>query len=255
MAQGRARNVVVFGASGAIAGAVAEEFVRRGDRLFLSSRAPAPPAKWRGRVVEWASVDATDAAQVDAYYAGLAAKGVAPDVVFNGIGVRATEGGFGTPSHLLDASQFTQTLASVVGAQFLTASRGAHAMAAAGRGVVILLTSSLAKVAIPNMAGITAASDAIEGLARVLQAEHAGSGVRVVCARVGGMPETRMIQETMAANARTAGVSVEDYAQRLPAARAGTAPLSLNAAAGAIAMLASEEAAPMAFEPVNIGFA
>lgn len=255
MTRDRARNVVVFGASGAIAGAVAEEFVRAGDRLYLSSRQETPPAKWRGRVAEWARVDATDVDQVDAYYASLASKAVIPDVVFNGIGLRAAEGGFGTPSHSLHAAKFNQTLTSVVGAQFLTASRGAWAMAKAGRGVVILLTSSLAKVSIPNMAGITAASDAVEGLARVLQAEHVQSGVRVVCARVGGMPETRMIMETMAANATTAGVSVDEHAQHLPASRAGIAPLTLRAAAKAIALLASEDAAPLSFEPVNVGFA
>lgn len=255
MTTARERNVVVFGASGAIAGAVAKEFEKLGDRLFLSSRAAAPPAEWLGGSVEWERVDATNASQVEGYFARLAAKGVTPDVIINGIGVRAAEGGYGAPSHLLDAGAFCQTLVSVVGAQFLTASRGARAMAEEGRGVVILLTSSLAKVAVPNMAGITAASDAVEGLARVLQAEHTGSGVRVVCVRVGGMPETRMIRETMAANARTAGVSAEEYAKRLPAARAGLAPLTLSAAARAIVLLASEVAAPLAFEPVNVGFA
>jgi NAD(P)-dependent dehydrogenase (short-subunit alcohol dehydrogenase family) len=248
------RNVVVFAATGAIASAVAREFAKEGANLFLSSRAADPPAEWDRDRVDWARVDATRAEDVEAYYQDLRRRRVAPDVIFNGIGVRAGEGGFGTPSHLLSSASFQRALSDVVGSQFLTASRGTALMAEQGRGVVILLTSSLAKAAIPYMSGITAASDAVEGLTRVLQAEHRSTGVRVVCACVAGMPETRMIQETMAANARTRGVSVEDYAKNLPAAQAGAASLSLNAAAAAIALLASEAAAPLANEPVNIGF-
>lgn len=44
MTLGRLRRVAVFGASGAIAGAVARAFAKPGVRLLLSSRETAPPA-------------------------------------------------------------------------------------------------------------------------------------------------------------------------------------------------------------------
>ena len=68
----------------------------------------------------------------------------------------------------------------------------------------------------------------MEGLARVLAAEYAPRGVRVHCVRVSGIPESRTIRLTSAANAKTMGIAPEAFA-----ARAGSdgSPLTLEAAA------------------------
>lgn len=229
------RNAFVFAATGAIAGAVAIALARRGANLFLSARnlpqlkdLAAEIESRTGVAAEIAEVDAESRTEVAGYLVRLEKQGISPDWVFNGIGVDPVSAMYGMPSEIIGLAAFCQPLVRIVGSQFVTATTAAAAMRRYSGGTVVLLTASLSKSAMPYMAGVTAASDAVEGLARVLDAEYGVLGVRVCCVRVAGIPETRTIRLTSEANARTMGLTAEEFGAH---ALGHGAALSLGAAA------------------------
>lgn len=250
------RNAVVFAATGEVAGATALELAKRGARLFLSGRdvdrvrdVASRIAEQTGVEADCRCVDAEDEAAVAGYLRSLTDHGVAADWMMNGIGLDPVKANYGQRSQDLPLASFLEPLTRIVGSQFLTATLAAAPMAAVGSGTIVLLTSSLAKSALPFMAGITSASDAVQGLARVLAAEYAPRGVRVHCVRVSGIPESRTIRLTSAANAKTMGITPEAFA-----ARAGSdgSPLTLEAAAAGIVAATSPDRAGTAGQPIDI---
>ncbi|MCW5829559.1 MAG: SDR family oxidoreductase [Deltaproteobacteria bacterium] len=254
------RNAVIFAATGEISQAVAASLGRLGARLFLSARnegrlelAAKRLEKALGRTVAADIVDAADTASVEGYLRKIERLIPRFDITFNGIGLSPVDAGYGLPSTELKFDQFTGTLRAIAGSQFLTSSLVARRMTTDG-GVIILITSSLSRHSIPHMAGITAASDAVEGLARVLTAEYAPRGIRVVCARLDSIGETRTIQLTMAANAVTAGIPVAEYAERIRKLQVSGRPLTLENAGQAIAFLATEAASAFTGRVVDIGY-
>ena len=72
------KKAVIFGAGGAIGGAVARAFAREGARVSLSGRDAAPveavanDIRAAGGVAEAATVDALDGAAIERYVAGVA---------------------------------------------------------------------------------------------------------------------------------------------------------------------------------------
>jgi short-subunit dehydrogenase len=253
-------HALVFAATGAIAGATARELARRGALLYLAGRdeaalhaLAAQIAAETGRLPEYARVDAEDGEQIDAWLEALQARGITADWVFNGIGLDPVAAGYGLRSEALSPERFLAPLVHIVGSQFLTATRCAVRMRARGRGTVVLLTASLAKSTLPYMAGITAACDALQGLARVLAAEYGPAEVRVLCLRVAGIPESRTIRLTMEANARTRGLAAGQFVAE-PAPGETRASLTLARAAALIAEAAAPGSATAAGEPFDVEF-
>ena len=252
------KGAVIFAATGEISAALANECLRQGARLFLSARNESGTQvlrqEWHEQTdrVTISSVDATDSSAVRRYFAGLRERGISIDLVFNGIGVRCDEGGYGSRSTELSLDRFLLPLDRIVGSQFLTATAAAEGMKQQGSGVIITLTASLARQPMPFMAGVTAACHAIEGFSGVLRTELAPAGVRVLCVRVGGIAETRTIRETMAANAATQGLSIEEF-RRTQNSSGRIAPLTLDAVARAIAWLASDRGAGLSARVIDVG--
>jgi 3-oxoacyl-[acyl-carrier protein] reductase len=184
-------------------------------------------------------LDALDEPGLGRYCSSLVAGGVQVDFLLNAIGPRVGPARYGTPSNALSLAGFLLPIEVIAGSQFLTATRFRPLMRTGRSSVIVMLSASLGRSSIPLMSGITSACDAVQGLSRVLAAEFGTKGPRVVCARVDAIPGTRTILETSAANARTMGLSVEDFAKTLPGQ--GAALLTLEQVAGDIA--------DMAFEP------
>ncbi|MFY8035492.1 MAG: SDR family NAD(P)-dependent oxidoreductase, partial [Flexibacteraceae bacterium] len=166
-----------------------------------------------GGIATASQVDALDEEAIETYLKGIAEVEGKIDIVFNGIGLRPFENGYGTPAAMLPFADFLKPLETIVGSQFLTARLASKYMTAGG--TILLLTSSLSRIKTPFMSGISAASAAIEGLTRSLAAEFGFAGIRVICLNPTGMPETKTIQETAAANAKTLGIPVEAFAAEL----------------------------------------
>src|SRR5262245_30488743 len=87
---------VIYGAGGAIGGAVARAFARHGARLFLTGRHRAPVDAVAGDIAsgggsaEVAEVDALDERAVDGHLQSVIGKAGRVDISFNAIGIPNT---------------------------------------------------------------------------------------------------------------------------------------------------------------------
>lgn len=207
------KTAVVFAAGGAIGGAVAKEFAAAGAKIYLSGRDLtaienlAAEITASGGRAQAARVDALNETEIDDYLRKIVAENGRLDAVFNAVGIRVEAGGYGTPATALSFEQFLEPLRVHVGSQFLTARSAARLMIETeSAGTILTLAASLSRLKVPFMAGITAASTAIEGLTRSLAGEFGNFGIRVICLNPTGLSETRTIRETNAANAKTIGI-------------------------------------------------
>jgi len=180
------KTAVIFGAGGAIGGAVARAFAREGARVFVSGRrrgaveAVAREITAAGGAAEAAQVDALDEQAVNDHTADVVAKAGGLDLCFNAIGVHAIQG---TPLTELALGDFIYPITTWTATQFLTARAAARHMIERRTGVILTLSASPARLAIPLAGGFGVACLAIEGLTRTLAAELGPYGVRVVCLR------------------------------------------------------------------------
>jgi NAD(P)-dependent dehydrogenase (short-subunit alcohol dehydrogenase family) len=182
----REKTAIIYGAGGAIGGAVARAFGAEGARVFLSGRSLGPvqavarEIAAAGGSAEAAQVDALDEEAVDRYTDRVAEQAGGIDVCFNAIGVHAVQG---TPLTELPLNDFAYPITTWTSTQFLTARAAARHMVTKRKGVILTLTASPARLAIPGAGGFGVACVAIEGLTRTLAAELGPRGVRVVCLR------------------------------------------------------------------------
>ncbi|MBC6996354.1 SDR family oxidoreductase [Neolewinella lacunae] len=207
---------VIFSASGELAAAAARGLHREGATVCLSARHPVQAQELASAVspeYPVAAVDVLDEAAIETFLRDVRSRTGRLDLVFNGVGPSAQEAGSGTPSTALDYEQFTSGVALIVGGQFLTARTAARLWQEWGEaGTIVLLTSSMSRLKMGNMTVISAASAAVEGLARTLAAEYGRFGIRVVCVNGTAFPETETIRETTELQAQAAGIPAEAIA-------------------------------------------
>ena len=207
---------VVFAASGEIAGAVARSFAQHGAKVYVTARnlnavkALAEEIKAAGGRAEATKVDALNETEIDNYLQKVVADNGQLDMVFNGIGVGYSEMGGRPPTTVATLEQFLAPVQKIGGSQFLTSRVAAKYMIQTGsEGTILLLTAALSRSKIPNLAGITAACAAIEGLTRVMAAEFGGQGIKVICICCGALMETKRISGWIDAAAKQYGIPVE----------------------------------------------
>jgi NAD(P)-dependent dehydrogenase (short-subunit alcohol dehydrogenase family) len=98
------------------------------------------------------------------------------------------------PTTVATFEQFMALMEKICGSQFLASRTAAKYMIRSRcEGTILLLTAALSRSKFPYLAGITAASAAIEGLTRVMAAEFGGEGIKVTCICSGALMETRRI--------------------------------------------------------------
>jgi 3-oxoacyl-[acyl-carrier protein] reductase len=187
------KNAIVYGAAGAIGGAVARAFARDGARVFLAGRTPATleevaaGIRAHGGMADAAQVDAMDKAAVDAHADRVVAAAGSIDVSFNAVAVGAVQGVALTE---LSVEDFLAPITGLCRTNFLTATTAARHMATQGAGVIVTLSASSAKETRHQMGGFSLANAAIEALTRTLAGEFGRRGVRVVGLRSNFTPET-----------------------------------------------------------------
>jgi NAD(P)-dependent dehydrogenase (short-subunit alcohol dehydrogenase family) len=186
------KNAVIYGGGGSVGGAVARAFAREGARVFLAGRtlaklgAVAEEISAAGGEAETAQVDALDEDAVDAFADTVAARVGGIDVSFNAISHGDVHG---MPLIEMAFEDFARPITTAMRAQFLTARAAARHMVKRGSGVIMAITATTARLAIPHVGGTGVAFDAIESLCRQWAGELGPRGIRVVWVQTTGIPD------------------------------------------------------------------
>lgn len=247
---------VVYGAGGAIGGAVARAFASEGARLFLVGRHPASLEAVAENVVsgggsaEAAEVDALDERAVDAHLETVVDRAGRLDISFNAIGIPNPK--IRAPLVEIDVEQFSMPIATYTRSYFLTARLAARRMLVTGSGVIMTVTATPSRTGVPFVGGGGPAMAAVEALTRGLSAELAPEGIRVVGLRPQGIPETARIRDSFESYGEASGMTWDQFHDSLTS-RTHTRRLStLGELAKMAVFMASDEASGMTGTTVNL---
>ncbi|MFG5384483.1 SDR family NAD(P)-dependent oxidoreductase [Yoonia sp. R2-816] len=205
------KNALVFGAGGYLGKHIAERFELEGATVFRSSTSAIPDQP------TLTAIDATDESAVDAYIDGVAGEAGSIDIVVNMSGVEPVLYKHGKPANEVSLEQFMMPIAVDTAAQFITAKSAFRHMSKQGNGVIIMNTSTLAKVGSPWSPALTASHAATEGLMRSLSHEYGPAGVRVLGVRSEAMPDSPTIEytfSTMGANMGLGFGEMKDFIEK-----------------------------------------
>jgi NAD(P)-dependent dehydrogenase (short-subunit alcohol dehydrogenase family) len=232
------RTAVIYGAGGAIGGAVARSFAREGARVFLTGR---DVAKVDGVA---AQVDALDAAAVEEHLDAIG--GI--DISFNAIGPGPAPDR--KPLIELAADDFARPVAFYTRSNFITATAAARHMRSGG--VILTLTALPGRLPANLIGGQSAAWAAVEAFSRSLALEVGPSGIRVVCLRAHAIPETPLIEANFATAGLAAGVDPAEFRNRLEQTTLLKRLPTLAEVADTAAFVASDRAGAMTGTVVNL---
>jgi len=245
---------VIYGAGGAIGGAVARAFAREGARVFLTGRHRTPVevvAKEIGGSAEVAEVDAVDEGAVDRYLRYVVGVAGRVDISFDAVGI-GNAGILGVPLTELGVQQFQAPIATHTTAYFLTARLAAQHMIANGSGVIMTVTTLHSRTGLPLVGGFGPAMAAKEALTRDLSVELAPQGIRVVGLRPQAMPETATIRDAFEPRAKATGMTWEQWLELLASRTHPRRLMTLAEMADAAAFLASDRASGITGTTVNL---
>lgn len=233
---------VIYGAGGAIGGAVARAFADEGARVFRTGRRPAQ---------DTAVVDALDERAVERHLQSVIGEAGRVDISFNAIGLPDSEIA-GGPLVEMDAERFARPVAAYTTSYFLTARLAARHMLRQGSGVIMTVTALPARSGTRLNGGYGAAVAGKEALTRDLSAELAPHGIRVVGLRPHGLPETATMRDLYAAKADALGITWEQFEAYLAGTTHPRRVMTLDDVGGVAAFMASERASGMTGTTVNL---
>ena len=179
------RPAVVTGASSGIGAAIARALATAGHPVVLSARradrleALAEEIRHGGGEAAAVAMDLADPASIDAFCEQAGQLGPPDVIVCNAGEVVPLTGVHGDPD------EFARSVhVNLLGSQRIAARLG-PAMVAQGHGDIVFVTSDVVVRQRTHMAAYVAAKSGLEGLARAMQMELEGSGVRVGMVRPG----------------------------------------------------------------------
>jgi NAD(P)-dependent dehydrogenase (short-subunit alcohol dehydrogenase family) len=248
---------VIYGAAGAIGGAVARAFAREGAKLYLTGRRQAPVEAVAKEIIsaggfaEAAEVDALDEQAVGKHLRSVIDKASRVDISFNAVGIPDAKI-LGVPLVELDVEQFWLPISSYTTSYFLTARLAARHMIPNKSGVIMTVTALHSRTGIPLVGGYGPAMAAKEALTRDLSAELAPQGIRVVGLRPQGMPETRTIKDAFEPRAKASGLTWEQWQEFLASRTHPRRLMTLEELANMAIFLASDGASGMTGTTVNL---
>jgi NAD(P)-dependent dehydrogenase (short-subunit alcohol dehydrogenase family) len=151
--------VVVYGAGGAIGGAVARAFASEGARVFVTGRhvesvkVVADDIVAAGGSAEADQLDALDETAVERHLNAVIEKAGKIDVSFNAIGI-PQQGIQGIPLTELSVKSFSLPVTTYAQSQFVTARAAARRMLAQRCGVILMHTPEPARLGAPLVGGM-----------------------------------------------------------------------------------------------------
>jgi NAD(P)-dependent dehydrogenase (short-subunit alcohol dehydrogenase family) len=243
---------VIYGAGGAIGGAVARAFAREGARVFVTGRVAEPVAALAREIgggAEAAAVDALDEAAIERHLSGVIEVAGRLDISFNAIGIPdATILG----GSLLDieARRYALPIENYTLSYFLTARLAARRMIRQKSGVIMTVSALPARTGVSGNGGYGPAMAAKEAMTRDLSAELAPQGIRVVNLRPHGMPETKTMHEVH--ETKMAGMPYAQFEGFLAGSTHRKRAMRLDEVAEVAAFVASDRASGLTGTTVNL---
>ncbi len=247
---------VIYGAGGGIGGAVARAFAREGSQVFLTGlhgatlEAIAKDIVAAGGCAEAAEVDALDEQAIDKHLQSVIDKAGRLDISFNTIAIPDAKI-LGVPLVELDTELFDRA-GGYLKSYFLTARLAARRMLTNQSGVIMTVTALHSRMGIPLVGGYGPAQAAKESLTRSLSAELAPHGIRVVCLRPQGMPETATLKRAYEPRAKASGMTWEQWQAMLATRTHPRRLMTLEEMANTAVFMASDKASGMTGTTVNL---
>jgi NAD(P)-dependent dehydrogenase (short-subunit alcohol dehydrogenase family) len=222
---------VVTGASSGIGRAVAAQLLQRGMSVVVTSRSVARAQAAAADLGDGAlglEAKLTDSGGPDALVRRVLDEYGRLDALVNNAGA-----GQVADSETLDAEEWQRIIDLDLTAPFLCAQAAARPMLAAGRGVIVNISSLTGHVGLARRAAYAAAKHGLEGLTKTLGVEWARRGVRVV-----SVSPAYVATELLAGTSKAGGFTLDDVAGRTPMGRLAE-PAEV---ARAVAFLVSDDA-------------
>ncbi len=245
---------IVYGAAGAIGGAVARAFANEGARVFVTGRsrgAVEAVAKDIGKSTEAAEVDALDEGAIDKHLDSVVKKAGRVDISFNAIGI-PDKNVLGASLADISVEQFSLPITAYVRSYFLTARLAARRMVPNKSGVIMTVSALPARMGSAMNGGYGSAQAAKEALTRDLSLEFARQGLRAVCLRPHGIPETDTIKEVFEIKGKPAGMAWEQFAGYLAGTTHPKRVMRLDEVANVAAFAASDKASGLTGTILNL---
>ena len=250
---------VVYGGGGAIGGAVAQALAKAGATLFLAGRARqkldrvADEIRRAGGRAEVSVIDALDDDDVRSHADMVASRAGGIDVAFNALGIKHVQG---TPIARLSTEDFLHPIVSYAKTYFITARAVAPHMASRGSGVIMMLSTPGSKMPGTGYLGYGMSCAATEAMTRLLAAELAPDGIRVVCIRSHAIPEAAAMgshsRDVFEPVARSAGIGLDEMLQGAAMGTLLKRLPTLDEVASAAVFAASPHAASMTGSVLNL---
>ena len=249
------KNAVIYGAGGNIGRRVAVAFARDGAAVHLCGRNPGPiqsvadAVHAAGGTATVSTVDALDAEDVRHHADKVETSAGAIDISFNLIGVEDDQG---TELIKMSKADFLRPIAVGTEAHFTTATEAARRMVTQGTGVILTMTATPSRLALPLVGGFGAYCCAIEGFYRGLAAETGPAGVRVTWLRSAGSPETFGDDVAADEHGDQAGIAESDYLRQMRNATVLKRFPRAEEVADAAVLAASDRASAMTASAINV---
>lgn len=245
---------VIYGAAGAIGGAVARAFAANGATVFVTGHRAEPVellAKEIGGSARAAEVDALDEAAIDAHLHSVVSQAGRLDISFNAIGL-PDSGIVGTPLAEISADKFVRPIEAYTRSYFLTAKLAAGLMIPHRSGVIMTVSSLPARQATPLNGGYGPAHAAKDAMTRDMSMEFAPHGLRVVGLRPHGLPESETMRELFDAKAHVSPTTWEQFQGYLNGSTHPKRGMTLDDVGGTAAFLASDLASGITGTTLNL---
>jgi 3-oxoacyl-[acyl-carrier protein] reductase len=212
------KTAIIYGAAGSVGTAVAKAFAAQGARLFIAGRTLstlnnlANEIRTAGGMAETAKLNALDEQEVNRHADEVVDKTGQIDISFNLIGVESVNG---IALKDISVSNYMQPVTIALQTQFITSTAASRYMIEQNSGVILMLTANVAIHAGALVGGWGVTCAAVEGFSRSLAGELGPHGVRVVCLRSAGSPDSKGVDEVFNIQAETAGISRMQFQARM----------------------------------------
>jgi NAD(P)-dependent dehydrogenase (short-subunit alcohol dehydrogenase family) len=245
------KNVLIFGAKGALGKQVTQTIKNSGANIYLSDSNVADDLE-KSQLGDIRKLNTLDESQIADYFQWFIDNKVKIDVVINLCSSNHSEFKHGEPSVMLNSEQFLTAFKTHTVPQFLTAKAAFGIMSQQKSGVIIFITSTLAKVGAPFSASLTASHAATEGLVKSLANEFGQFGIRVIGVRSGAMIDTPTIDYTFETLGKTIGIPKEKVIEMVAGERTSLKrTTTTKETANVIAFAASDLASYMSGTIIN----